>query len=61
MGMGVGGLDETRLVQGQLFDQEDRQKQARLDAVADELKQRFGADSVKSHKLSWLYGLAHLS
>jgi DNA polymerase-4 len=47
LGMGVSGLDDTRLVQGQLFDQDDRQKQARLDAVADELKKRFGAAAIR--------------
>ena len=47
LGMGVSGLDDTQLLQGQLFDQENRQKQARLDAVADELKKRFGSDAIR--------------
>jgi len=34
-------------VQGLLFDQEDRQKQARLDAVADGIKERFGAEALR--------------
>jgi DNA polymerase IV len=42
VGMGVSGLDDTGTVQGMLFDQEDRQKQTRLDAVVDEVKDRFG-------------------
>ena len=40
--MGVSGLDDTGLVQGMLFDQEERQKQSRVDAVADEIKEQFG-------------------
>ena len=34
VGMGVSGLDDAGAVQGLLFDQEDQQKQSRLDAVA---------------------------
>lgn len=37
----------TGLVQGMLFDQEEREKQARLDAMADELKQRFGTGAIR--------------
>jgi DNA polymerase IV len=47
LGMGVSGLDDTGLVQGMLFDQEDREKQSRVDAVADQIKQRFGAGALK--------------
>ncbi len=47
LGMGVSGLDGSGLAQGMLFDQAERQKQARLDAVTDELKDRFGAGSVR--------------
>lgn len=46
LGMGVGGLDETGLVQGLLFDQEQRQKQAGLDAVADQIRERFGSPAL---------------
>jgi len=45
--MGVSSLDKTGLVQGMLFDGEERQKQTRLDAVVDELKDRFGAGSLR--------------
>ena len=38
VGMGVSGLDDTGLVQGMLFDGEEREKQSQLDAVADEIK-----------------------
>jgi hypothetical protein len=41
--MGVSGPNDMGAVQGVLFDQEDRQKQARLDAVADEIRGRLGA------------------
>jgi hypothetical protein len=41
--MGVSGFDKTGLVQGQLFDQEERERQSRVDVVADQVKERFGA------------------
>jgi DNA polymerase-4 len=47
LGIGVCGLDDTRLVQGLLFDQEDRQKQGRVDAVADQIRDRFGKASLR--------------
>ena len=37
--------DDTR--QGMLFDEEEREKQSRVDAVADEIKQRFGAGAIR--------------
>ena len=42
VGMGVSGFDESGVRQGLLFDQENRQKQAGLDAVADQVRERFG-------------------
>jgi DNA polymerase IV len=47
LGMGVSGLDDTGLVQGLLFDQEDRQRQTRLDAVADQARARFGSEALR--------------
>ena len=47
LGMGVSGLDDTGLVQGQLFDQGEKQKQSQLDAVADEIKERFGKSALR--------------
>jgi DNA polymerase IV len=47
LGMGVSGLDETGMVQGLLFDQENREKQARLDAMTDEAKERFGMGVIR--------------
>lgn len=47
VGMGVSGLDNTGLTQGMLFDWEEREKQSRVDAVADEIKERFGSGSLR--------------
>lgn len=47
LGMGVSGFDETGLVQGMLFDGEERRRQTRLDAVADQIKERFGAEALR--------------
>jgi DNA polymerase-4 len=47
LGMGVSGLDATGLVQGMLFDQEERQKQSRVDTVADQIKERFGRTALR--------------
>ena len=47
LGMGVSGLDDRRLVQGLLFDQEQREKQSRMDVVADEIRDRFGKGSLR--------------
>jgi len=47
VGMGVSGLDDTGLVQGMLFDGEEREKQSRVDAVADRIKERFGAEAIR--------------
>jgi len=45
LGMGVSGLD-SRPTQGLLFDAEERQKQGRLDEVADRIKDRFGKAAI---------------
>ena len=47
VGMGGSGLDDAGLAQGMLFDQEDRQKQRQVDAVADEIKERFGTGALR--------------
>ena len=46
VGMGVSGFDESGVRQGLLFDEEDRQKQAGLDAVADQIRERFGSSAL---------------
>ena len=47
LGMGVGGLDDTGTVQGLLFDQVERQKQTGLDAIADQIRSRFGSSALR--------------
>lgn len=47
LGMGVSGIDDRGLAQGLLFDQEERQRQARIDAVTDLAKERFGAGAIR--------------
>ncbi len=47
LGLGVSGLDDTGLVQGILFDQEERQKQSQVDAVADQVKEKFGFGAIR--------------
>jgi DNA polymerase-4 len=47
LGMGVSGPDDTGLVQGMLFDQAERQKQSRVDSVADQIKERFGGTALR--------------
>jgi DNA polymerase-4 len=53
LGMGMSGLD-AQPTQGLLFDAEERQKQGRLDDVADRIKERFGDGA-----LTRAAGLAH--
>ena len=40
-------LNDTGLAQGLLFDGVDRQKQSRVDAVADQIKERFGPGALR--------------
>jgi DNA polymerase-4 len=47
LGMGVGGFDGTGLVQGLLFDQDERNRQAGLDTAADQIRQRFGSSALR--------------
>ena len=47
LGMGASGLDDTGLAQGMLFDGEQREKQSRVDAVADQLKEKFGDKALR--------------
>ena len=47
LGIGVSGFDDRALAQGMLFDREEKEKHARLDAVADRVKERFGAGAVR--------------
>jgi DNA polymerase IV len=47
LGLGVSGLDDAGVVQGMLFDREERERHARLDAVRDEVKDRFGTGAIR--------------
>lgn len=47
IGMGVSGLDDSKVVQGLLFDQDEREKHARLDITTDEAKERFGKGVIR--------------
>jgi DNA polymerase IV len=47
IGMGVSGFGESGYRQGMLFDQEERQKYTNLDAVADQVRERFGSSALR--------------
>jgi len=47
VGMGVSGFDESGLRQGLLFDQDQRKKQAGLDAVTDQIREQFGSSALR--------------
>jgi DNA polymerase IV len=47
IGMGVSGFDTTGRVQGLLFDQDERQKQADLDVAADQIREKFGSSALR--------------
>ncbi len=48
LGMGVGGLDGSRVRQGLLFDQDQRQRQTGLDVTRDWIRERFGSSALRS-------------
>ncbi len=47
LGMGVSGFDGTGLVQGFLFDQDQRKKQTGLDVASDQIRERFGSSALR--------------
>ncbi len=47
LGVGVSGLDDTGQVQGMLFDGQERARQSQVDAVADQIKARFGSGAIR--------------
>jgi DNA polymerase IV len=47
IGMGVSGFDSTGLVQRQLFDQDQRQKQTYLDVATDQIREKFGTGALR--------------
>ena len=58
IGVGVSGFENPDQVQRNLFDDGDHERQGRLDAVADQIKERFGTDAL--HRASGLlHGAEH--
>jgi DNA polymerase-4 len=47
IGMGVSSFDTTGQVQRQLFDQDERKKQAGLDVAADQIREKFGSGALR--------------
>lgn len=47
IGMGVSGLDATGFIQGLLFDQDQRKKQAGLDVATDQIREKFGSAALR--------------
>ncbi|HEX7379427.1 MAG TPA: DNA polymerase IV [Pirellulales bacterium] len=47
LGVGVSNFENPEQVQGLLFDNPVHERQSRLDAAADKLKERFGADALR--------------
>jgi hypothetical protein len=45
--MGVSSFDAVGLVQGLLFDQDERKKQSDLDAATDQIRERFGSSALR--------------
>lgn len=50
LGVGITNLEATQDRQGLLFDEEERQKQKRLDQVTDAIRDRFGNAAVRPAK-----------
>jgi DNA polymerase-4 len=47
LGMGVSGLDASGQQQRTLFDEDGHKKQSQLDAIADQIRERFGATGLE--------------
>ncbi len=47
LGMGISEFQQPNATQATLFDEEDRQKQSRIDEVGDQLKDRFGTQALR--------------
>jgi len=58
IGVGVSGFENSEQVQRNLFDDGEHERHGRLDAVADQIKKRFGTDAL--HRASGLlHGAEH--
>ncbi len=51
LGVGVSNLTEEKVVQGYLFDQARRQRQAALDRTIDRIRQQLGHSAIKRGSL----------
>jgi DNA polymerase-4 len=58
LGMGVSGLDGTGQQQRTLFDDDGHTKQTQLDAVADQIRERFGTTGLE-RAATMLHGARH--
>ncbi len=47
LGMGVSDIDGSGQTQGHLFDDDQRERQTRLDHTGDSIRDRFGADALR--------------
>ena len=47
LGMGVGGVTGETLEQGELFEEENRARERRIDSVVDAIKSRFGSRALR--------------
>lgn len=47
LGMGVSGIDRSRVKQGLLFDSRERQRRTQLDEVSDLVRDRFGSSALR--------------
>ena len=47
LGMGANGLDDSRVMQEDLFDVDARKKQGRIDSVVDSVTERFGKSAMR--------------
>jgi len=47
LGMGVSDLHRGGKVQGNLFDNEDRERESRIDEVGDQVRDRFGSQALR--------------
>ena len=58
LGMGVSGLDGSGQQQRTLFDEEGHEKQAQLDAVADQIREQYGPAGL-GRAATMLHGARH--
>lgn len=47
IGIGVSGFNTTGIIQGLLFDQDERKKQSELDVATDQIREKFGSGALR--------------